>query len=159
MILALLAPILLGTAAQHIDRSTDRLPHADPLPLADDDAGPPLAAAQRLLAAIATRDGAAVLAAVHPDGSATSVSDRGVDRRDWTAFAARFRPGPERYEERLTDPAVDVEGAVASVWSPYQFRIDGRLDHCGTDHFDLVREGGGWRVLNVTWTTRTCGDR
>ena len=41
------------------------------------------------------------------------------------------------------------------VWSPYVFTIDGKLSHCGTNHFDMVRDATGWKVQNVTWTQRT----
>ena len=155
ILLPLLA--LLAVVPQRADHSTDRLPPADPIPLtADDGTRPPLAAAELLLAALAARDATAILAAVRPDGSATAVTDTGVRRRSWAEFAAGIKSGSGRYEERLTDPAVEVDGPVAMVWSPYQFRIDGRLDHCGTDHFDLVREGNDWRVLNITWSARPC---
>ena len=43
------------------------------------------------------------------------------------------------------------------VWSPYVFTIDGKVHHCGVDHFDLVREAGAWKVLSVTWSQRTAG--
>ncbi len=154
MLLPLLA--LLTAAPQHSDHSTDRLPPANPIPLsADAGSADVLATVEHMLAGIAARDPAAILADVRPDGGATAVTPDGVHHYGWTAFAARIKPGPQRYDERLTDPAVEVDGDIAMVWSPYQFQIDGRLDHCGTDHFDLVREGSRWRVLNVTWTQRT----
>ncbi|WP_375382733.1 nuclear transport factor 2 family protein [uncultured Sphingomonas sp.] len=152
----ILLPLLILAAAQRADHSTDRLPPADPLPLSSDGAAAEvLATVQRMLAGLAARDPAAILADVRADGGATAVTADGVHHYGWAEFAARIKPGSQRYEERLSDPAVEVDDNIAMVWSPYQFRIDGRVDHCGTDHFDLVREGGRWRVLNVTWTQRT----
>ena len=43
------------------------------------------------------------------------------------------------------------------VWAPYTLLKDGKPDHCGYDHFDLVREGTTWKILNVTWSQRTTG--
>ena len=43
------------------------------------------------------------------------------------------------------------------VWSPYVFTIDGKVSHCGTDHFDMVREAGRWKIANLTWSKRTTG--
>ena len=115
-----------------------------------------------LLVALAARDGQAILAQVRPDGSATVAEEkpdgtRSVRRTSWPDFAASIKPGPERYAERLTDPAVDIDGDIAMVWSPYVFTIDGKVSHCGTDHFDMVREAGRWKIANLTWSKRTTG--
>jgi len=115
-----------------------------------------------LLAALAARDGQAILAQVRPDGGATVAEEnpdgtRSVRRTNWPEFAASIKPGPERYAERLTDPAVDIDGDIAMVWSPYVFTIDGKVSHCGIDHFDMVREAGRWKIANLTWSKRTTG--
>ena len=115
-----------------------------------------------LFAALAARDGRAILAQVRPEGSATVAEEkpdgtRSVRRTSWPEFAASIKPGPERYAERLTDPAVDIDGDIAMVWSPYVFTIDGKVAHCGTDHFDMVREAGRWKIANLTWSKRTTG--
>ncbi len=115
-----------------------------------------------LFAALAARDGQAILAQVRADGSATVAEEgpdgaRRVRRTGWAEFAAGLKPGPERYAEKLTDAAVDIDGDIAMVWSPYIFTVDGRVAHCGTDHFDLVREAGRWKILNITWSKRTTG--
>ena len=121
-----------------------------------------MAPVNMLFDGLAKRDGAIVLASVRPDGGATV----GVERADgtrtirhlsWAEFAAGLKPGPEKYEERLTDIAVEIDGDIAMVWSPYTFFVDGKPQHCGVDHFDLVREAGSWKIQNVTWSQRTTG--
>ena len=62
--------------------------------------------------------------------------------------------GPALEERLVGAPAIEIDGDIAMVWSPYVFLVDGKLSHCGTDHFDLVREAGQWKVLNITWTKR-----
>jgi hypothetical protein len=121
-----------------------------------------MAPVDALFAAIAARDGARVLPSVRAEGSVTSVgvvSDGApaLRRRSWAEWAAGMKPGPERYEEKLTDPAIEVDGDIAMVWSPYVFLIDGKMHHCGVDHFDLVRDNGAWKILNITWSQRTTG--
>ena len=138
------------------------LPKADPLPLVDMAANAVMAPINAMFASLAARDATAILAQVRPEGGATVAREgadgaRSVKHMNWADFAAGIKPGPERYEERLTDPAIEVDGDIAMVWSPYVFSMDGKPDHCGTDHFDLVREGGAWKVLNVTWSQRTTG--
>ena len=115
-----------------------------------------------MFAGLATRDGAAILAQVRPEGGATVAAEnpdgtRSIRHLSWTEFAGGIKPGPEHYEERLSDPAIEVDGDVAMVWSPYVFMIDGKLHHCGVDHFDLIRENGAWKILNITWSKRAVG--
>lgn len=156
----MLLPLLLAlqiTPAPQVT-PTPKLPPANPLPYADADAAAVLAPVNALFAALAARDGQAVLAQTLPQGRATAVDAGGQLRpMSWQEFAAGLKPGPERLEEQLTDPAIDVDGDIAMVWSPYVFRINGQLRHCGTDHFDLVRVDGHWKLLNATWTQRTSG--
>jgi hypothetical protein len=72
-------------------------------------------------------------------------------------WAASITPGAERYEQRLYDPAVEIDGNVAMVWGRYDFRVDGKIAHCGYDHVDLVRDGGRWKIANLSYSMRTTG--
>jgi len=122
-----------------------------------------LAPVQRLFAALTARDGAAILAATRPEGRATVAIEqpdgaRRVRTTEWSSFAAGLKPGPDRVVERFTGtPAVEIDGDIAMVWGPFDVTVNGKLSHCGYDHFDLVRESGAWKVLNVTWSQRTAG--
>jgi hypothetical protein len=151
-------PALLLLALQ----SADRLPPANPLPYADPAAAAVMAPIDAMFRGLAAHDGAAILAQVRPEGGATVVVEtaqgaRSVRHMTWTAFAAGVKPGPDRIEEKLTDAAIEVDGDIAMVWGPYVFTVNGKLHHCGVNHFDLIREGGAWKVLNVTWSQRTTG--
>lgn len=139
-----------------------KLPHANPIPLADADTGAVLAPVNAFFAAIAASDPKAVLAVVRPDGGATYAAEnadgtRTITRRTWAEVAARFAPGADRFEERISDPAIESDGDIAMVWAPYTFRINGKLHHCGVDHFDLIREAGTWKIANASWSSRLSG--
>ncbi|MBX9813727.1 MAG: hypothetical protein A4S12_01065 [Proteobacteria bacterium SG_bin5] len=110
-----------------------------------------------LFAGIAARDAAKIAETLRPDATATIANENPKRIVHFTReqLLARFTPGPERFEERLYDPAIEVDGDIAYVWGRYDFRIDGKLHHCGYDHFDLVREGGAWKIQNLTWSSRT----
>lgn len=156
--LALLAP--LPAAAQ--SRASDKLPPANALAYADDESAAVMAPVNALFAALAERDPAALLAQLRPDGGATVAIEgpngqRAVSHRTWAQFAEHLKPGPEKFEERISDPAIEVDGDIAMVWAPYVFRIDGKVSHCGVDHFDLIRENGAWKIANISWTQRTTG--
>lgn len=154
-ILALVAATLLPVAA--FAQDADKLPPANPIPYEDADAGPVLAAANRFLAALAGNDPRALLDQVRPEGGAAASDGTSVKRMSWSEFAARLTPDGHRYEEKLIGPAVEIDGDIAMVWSPYVRLVDGKPGRCGTHHFDLIRENGRWTVLNLTWTERKEG--
>lgn len=121
-----------------------------------------LAPINAMFAGLAARDGAAILAQTRAEGGATVAVEkpdggRAIKHLSWTEFAGGIKPGPEKYEERLSQPAIEVDGDIAMVWAPYTFLVDGKAHHCGINHFDLLRENGSWKVLNVTWSQRTTG--
>ena len=126
------------------------------------DAPAVLATINNLFAALTARDRARALTFFRPDGAAQAVVERPDGTRayrhmTWPQFLAGIEPTGPRFVEALFDPAVEVDGDIAMVWSPYTATVDGRLIHCGVNHFDLVREDGRWRILNITWTQRTTG--
>lgn len=47
--------------------------------------------------------------------------------------------------------------ALATVWAPYAFYLDGRLSHCGVNAFQLIRRPQGWRIVSLIDTRRTEG--
>ncbi len=115
-----------------------------------------------LFAAITARNGQAMMPLLRDGGGATIATEkadgtRTVTHQSWAELTARFTPGKERFEERLIDPAIEIDGDIAYVWGRYDFYIDGKLHHCGYDHFDMVREGGTWKIANLTWSSRTTG--
>ncbi|WP_084239026.1 nuclear transport factor 2 family protein, partial [Sphingomonas asaccharolytica] len=135
---------------------------ANPLPPPVSEEGQVMAPINAMFDGLARRDSAIILASMRPDGTATSAGEkpdgtRNVRHMTAAEFVAAIKPGPERYEERISDPAIEIDGDIAMVWAPYTFLIDGKVHHCGIDHFDLVRENGKWLVQNITWSSRTTG--
>ena len=135
------------------------LPKAVPLPPPDAETAAVLAPIERMFAALTARDAAAILAQTRTGGHATAVVDmpdgmKRVASRSWADFAEGIKDGPGKLEERLINPVVEIDGDIAMVWSSYVFLIDGKLSHCGVDHFDMIRDAGGWKVQNITWTQR-----
>jgi len=154
----ILAAMLLAPQAS----ASDKLPPANPIPLAEADTRDVMAPVNAFLAGIAASDPKAIIAAARPDAGATYAVEnadgtRTITRRSWAEVAARFAPGGDRSDERISDPAIDSDGDIAMVWAPYLFRVNGKVHHCGIDHFDLIREGGSWKIANASWSSRTAG--
>ena len=120
-----------------------------------------LAPVNALFAAFEAGDAAAVLRQVYPEGRVTAAGLRGdgvsgVRQLSWAQFAERVRPD-SAFQERISDPTIAVDGDIAMVWAPFIVRVGGRVSNCGYDHFDLVRENGIWKVMNLTFSSRTTG--
>jgi ketosteroid isomerase-like protein len=140
--------------------SSGQLPPAQPIPPPDFDTANVLAPIQILFAAFEAGDSAALLRIVHPDGRVTATGQRasgsGLRSQSWAEFAQRVTPAG-RFSETISDPAVEVDGDVAMVWAPFVVRVDGKVANCGFDHFDLVRDNGSWKIMNLTFSSRTTG--
>jgi len=119
-----------------------------------------LAPINQLFVALEAGDSTAVLRVVYPDGRVTAVgalrSGNGLRQESWSQFAARLKPG-EGFRESISDPAIEIDGDIAMVWAPFVVRVDGKVGNCGVDHFDLVREAGAWKVMNISFSSRTTG--
>ena len=151
----MLLPLLLAAQV-----SSGKLPPAGPVPAPDFATANVLAPVENLLATFAAGDSAAMLRLVHPDGRVTATGTRasgsGLRQQSWTEFAQGVTP-EGRFTETISDPAIEVDGDIAMVWAPFVVRVDGKVSNCGFDHFDLVRDNGVWKVMNLTFSSRTTG--
>ena len=67
-------------------------------------------------------------------------------------YVARLQKGKQSSRERMWNPEVRVRGSIATVWTPYDFWIDGTFSHCGIDAFDLIKTGEGWKIAGGAFT-------
>src|SRR3954451_711652 len=149
--------ILLALAAQ---TSSGKLPPAQALPPPVGEEQAVLAPINQMFAAFSAGDAAGVLRVVCPDGRVTAIgtlrSGNGLRQQSWTEFAGRLKPG-QGFQESISDPAIEIDGDIAMVWAPFVVRVGGKVSNCGVDHFDLIRENGTWKVMNISFSSRTTG--
>ncbi len=120
-----------------------------------------LAPIEALFAAFEAGDATAMLRQVYPDGRVTATGTHGdgtsnLRQQGWTQFADRIKP-ERSFQERISDPTIEMDDDIAMVWAPFVVRVGGKVTNCGIDHFDLVRQDGTWKVMNVTFSSRTAG--
>jgi hypothetical protein len=114
-----------------------------------------LATVQAMFDGMAKRDAAAIKVPLLPGGTMVLMRDGKPTQMTFDAFAERVgRPGTTHIEERIHDPLVRIDNDLAVVWAPFEFLIDGKVDHCGTDLFNLVRQDGRWLIASVADTGR-----
>jgi hypothetical protein len=114
-----------------------------------------LAPIQAMFDGMAKRDAAAIEKPTLPGGVMVLMRDGKATQMTFSAFADHFRkPSAVRMEERIHNPLVRIDHDLAVVWAPFEFLMDGKIDHCGTDLFNLVREQGTWVIASVADTGR-----
>jgi hypothetical protein len=116
------------------------------------ESAPVLAVVGRLFDAMRAGDSAGVRAAFDPGARLVTVGERDgapvVRSEPIDEFVrAVGTPHAERWDERVWDTRVFVDGRLASVWTPYAFYVGERLSHCGADSFQLVNGAEGWKIV------------
>ena len=67
------------------------------------------------------------------------------------------RTETEKWEERLLDYKVQIDGNLAHVWTPYEFWLNGNFSHCGANSFTIVRTVSGWKIINIIDSRKRSG--
>jgi hypothetical protein len=132
----------------------------DPVPSASIEEKAALASFQAMLDGLGKRDKAAMMAQMLPGGSAVLMRKGKPAQMTFEVLTDRLsQPGPATHEERIHDAVVHVDGDVATVWAPFEFLVDGKIDHCGRDIANLVRIDGRWVIASIEDNGRpNCGD-
>jgi len=114
-----------------------------------------LAPVMALFDGMAKRDAEAIKKPLLTGGTMVLMRDGKPTQMTFEAFADRVaKPGTTQIEERIHNPLVRIDHDLAMVWAPFEFLIDGKVDHCGTDLFNLVRTDGNWLIASVADTGR-----
>ncbi len=114
-----------------------------------------LAPVMAMFDGMAKRDADAIRKPLLVGGTMVLMRDGKPTQMTFEAFADRVgKPGTTHIEERIHDPLVRIDHDLAVVWAPFEFLVDGKVDHCGTDLFNLVRTDGKWLIASVADTGR-----
>jgi len=148
----------------HVRRSTLFLAACAVLAIAPLHAATPeekavLAPFQTLLDGIAKRDHEMMRSALLPGGMITLTRTDKSTQLHYDAFIEHFpTTGTQKLEERIHDPLVKIDDNIAIIWAPYEFLVDGKVDHCGTDIAHLVKHDGKWLIAGIADNGRKeCG--
>jgi hypothetical protein len=115
-----------------------------------------IAPLQALLDGLAKRDKALMAAQLFPGGSATLMRDGKPVQMAFDAFVERLaQPGTDTRQERIYEPLVRIDDNIAIVWTRFDFVLNGKVDHCGTDVVNLVKVDRKWLIVFLGDTSRT----
>ena len=109
-----------------------------------------LAPFQTLLDGIGKRDHDMMRSALLPGGMITLTRADKTQQLHYDAFIEHVpTTGTQKLEERIHDPLVKIDDNIAIIWAPYEFLVDGKVDHCGTDIAHLVKQNGKWLIAGI----------
>ncbi len=57
------------------------------------------------------------------------------------------RTADQKWDERLLDYVIKVDGNMASAWTPYEFWFNDKFSHCGVNSFQLFHDNGQWKIV------------
>ncbi|WP_299766129.1 nuclear transport factor 2 family protein [uncultured Dokdonia sp.] len=79
-----------------------------------------------------------------------------LSKQDFSGFLTSICSIPDetQFEERIKSYKVQIDDnkAMANVWTPYSFYINGELSHCGTNSFQLFKRDGVWKIFYIVDT-------
>jgi ketosteroid isomerase-like protein len=58
------------------------------------------------------------------------------------------------FEEKILSYNIQIDGTMANVWTPYEFYINGKLQHKGVNSFQLYNDDGFWKIIYIIDTRR-----
>lgn len=111
---------------------------------------------QYLFDALRTGDADLLMSVLDPSTvmSSTETRDGQTTFSSSTAagLAERIASSDEPLIERMWDPVVAVHGAMATLWTPYDFYVGSTFSHCGVDSATFMQTADGWMIVGLTWT-------
>ena len=71
--------------------------------------------------------------------------------------AIATRPDDQKWDERLLDFSIQVDGNMANAWVAYEFWYNDTFSHCGVNSFQLFNDQGTWKIIYLIDTRRRQG--
>ena len=65
-------------------------------------------------------------------------------------------PATTQIEEKVLSYEIRVDAQMATAWTPYEFYLNGKKNHCGVDAFQFFKTDKGWKILTIADTRRNC---
>ncbi len=72
-----------------------------------------------------------------------------TDSMDGFIKAIGSRPADQKWDERLLDYQIGVDGNLAHVWTPYEFWFNDTFSHCGANSFTIAKFDDGWKIIHL----------
>lgn len=115
---------------------------------------------QELFDGMRAGDSSRVRSAFHPDATLQTIAKNNkgetiIRSQPVDGFVkAVGTPREEVFDERIWGYDIRIDGALATVWTPYSFFLSDKFSHCGVNAFQLVKTSKGWKISQIIDTRR-----
>jgi hypothetical protein len=58
------------------------------------------------------------------------------------------------FQEKLLSFKIQIDGAMAQVWTPYELYVNEKLSHKGVNSFTLFYDNNSWKIIHLIDTRR-----
>jgi hypothetical protein len=118
-----------------------------------------VAVVRRMFDAMKARDTMTMKSTMAPDARLiqTSTNAQGAPQYrvvGMGGFISSVGRSPNVLDERIIEPEARIDQNLATVWTRYDFLVDGSFRHCGYDAFQLIRTKGEWKIAQIADTQR-----
>ena len=72
-------------------------------------------------------------------------------------FSVSNKRAEDIWLEKLVSISINIDGNLASVWTPYEFYFNNKFSHCGVNSFQLFNNNGNWEIIYLVDTRRNEG--
>ena len=106
----------------------------------------------QFISALEQGDSSAISPLLSPNCTLKSFTAKTSQSQTASEFlkALASKPKNQKWEERLTGLEIRVDSFMASVWTPYEFFLDGKFSHCGANVFILAKQNGQWKIQSIS---------
>lgn len=63
-------------------------------------------------------------------------------------------PSSMKFQEKILSYTIQIDGAMAHVWTPYEFYLNEKFSHSGVNAFTLFKEKDSWKIIYLIDTRR-----
>jgi hypothetical protein len=79
-----------------------------------------------------------------------------IETNEFSAFLKSIASIPVnmKFEERILNYNVQIDGNLAHIWTPYEFYINEKFSHMGANSFTLYNDNGKWQIIHLIDTRR-----
>jgi hypothetical protein len=119
-----------------------------------------IACIDTLFMSIAKGDSSMAAAVLHPDCVLNSISIKNENSTlksdkvsDFLKSIATPRQGL-KLEEKVLSYSVQIDHSLATAWVPYQFMVNDKVNHYGTNAFTLVNTNSTWKIISIIDTRK-----
>ncbi|MET7029366.1 nuclear transport factor 2 family protein [Sediminicola luteus] len=90
---------------------------------------------------------------------ANKVDSTYVQSEDYNDFVSHIIgiPTTTKFQEKLLSFNIQIDGAMAHAWTPYEFWLNDTFSHCGVNSFQLFKDSDSWKIIYIIDTRHKQG--